>query len=275
MEGGLHTTGVFKHGTPGYPLVSVVTVVRNGARHLEQTIQSVLSQDYPNVEYIILDGGSTDGTLAIVQRYERRVDYYRSAPDGGIYHAMNQGIALCHGELIGLKNADDWFAPGAISQVVRTWQQTNAEVVYGDTYTVWQEVPLRLSLFKSNHAGLGSGQAIDHRNMFLPAPLYKAMPYNTRYRIAADYDLMLRLWQRGATFAHTGSVLGYKRRGGVSASLQTVREVFTLNRAYLGLAIALKIYTRSLYGMGLYGYGNRLLATVLGPERFARFKARK
>ena len=274
-EGGLRLRRQFKHGTPGYPLVSVVTVVRNGERHLEQTIQSVLSQDYPNVEYILLDGASTDGTMDIIRRYADRVDYYRSAPDEGIYDAMNQGVALCKGELIGLKNADDWFAPGALAQVVRTWQQTSAEVVYGDTYTVWQEMPLRLSLFKSDHKGLGKGGAIDHRNMFLPRELYWQTPYDTQYRIASDYDLMLRLWRRGAVFAHTGTVLGYKRGGGVSSSLKIVREVFALNQQYLGRAIALKVYAKSLWGMGLYGYGNRLLKSLLGTEGFARFKARK
>ncbi|MBL7985738.1 MAG: glycosyltransferase, partial [Flavobacteriales bacterium] len=90
------------------PLVSIVTVVYNGAATLERTIQSVLAQSHPRIEYIIMDGGSTDGTLDILRRYDDRIAYWRSAKDKGIYDAMNKGIAECTGEWIGMINAEDW-----------------------------------------------------------------------------------------------------------------------------------------------------------------------
>jgi glycosyltransferase involved in cell wall biosynthesis len=101
IAGGLRTKGLFKATSPAKPLITVITVVLNGERHLEQAIQSVIKQDYPHIEYVIIDGGSTDGTLDIIRKYEARIDYWVSEPDNGIYDAMNKGIALARGELSG------------------------------------------------------------------------------------------------------------------------------------------------------------------------------
>src|ERR1700742_4639960 len=109
MQGGLRLKGIKKQSEIDNPLVSVVTVVYNGAKHLEQTINSVLNQSHKNVEYIIIDGGSTDGTLDIIKRYEDKIDYWQSERDGGIYFAMNKGVSLAKGELIGILNADDFY----------------------------------------------------------------------------------------------------------------------------------------------------------------------
>ena len=111
IEGGRRTTG--KSGTACFK-VSVVTVVYNGAATLERTIQSVLAQDLPDIEYIIVDGGSNDGTLDIIRRYEDRLTYWISEKDQGIYDAMNKGVSLCTGEWVGLINADDAYADGAV-----------------------------------------------------------------------------------------------------------------------------------------------------------------
>jgi len=118
-EGGLRTRDYFKQSYPGRPLISIVTVVYNGAKHLEQTILSVLKQSYPNVEYLIIDGGSTDGTLEIIRQYEEAIDYWISETDKGIYDAMNKGISLASGDYIVFLNADDWYERGAIESVAQ------------------------------------------------------------------------------------------------------------------------------------------------------------
>ena len=100
------------------PLVSIITVVFNGERFIEKTINSVISQTYKNIEYIIIDGGSTDKTLDIIRQYEDRIDYWISEPDNGIYNAMNKGIKLSRGKLIGLINSDDWYMENAVETVV-------------------------------------------------------------------------------------------------------------------------------------------------------------
>jgi len=106
-EGGLRTKGIVKKSLDNKPLVSVITVVFNGQKHLEQTIQSVINQSYNNVEYILIDGGSTDGTLDIIRKYEHVIDYWISEPDKDIYDAMNKGIELASGEWINFMNAGD------------------------------------------------------------------------------------------------------------------------------------------------------------------------
>jgi hypothetical protein len=108
-EGGLRTKGINKNGTIDRPLVSVITIVFNGEKNLEQTIQSVINQDSDNFEYIIVDGGSSDRTLEIVKKYESQIDYWISEKDRGIYDAMNKGINLAHGQWLSFMNCADLF----------------------------------------------------------------------------------------------------------------------------------------------------------------------
>ena len=106
-EGGLRTKGYFKKSYEDKPLISIITVVYNGDKYLEETVQSVLSQTYDNVEYIIIDGASTDGTIDIIRKYEDQIDYWVSERDKGMYDAMNKGIDAASGELINFMNAGD------------------------------------------------------------------------------------------------------------------------------------------------------------------------
>src|SRR5437899_1906048 len=121
------------------PLVSIVTPSFNTARFIERTIESVLSQDYPRIEYIVMDGGSTDGTLDILQRYRGRLQYV-SAPDGGAVDAINRGFARSGGSILAWLNADDEYLPGAVRQGVRALaEHPGAAVVYGDGAWVDEE----------------------------------------------------------------------------------------------------------------------------------------
>jgi len=129
VEGGLRTQGIYKKSSKSRPLVSIVTVVYNGEKYLEQTIRSVINQRYDNIEYIIIDGGSTDGTLDIVEKHEKMIDYWISEPDEGIFDAMNKGIKICRGELIGLINADDYYAPNAIERVVSCYLKEKPDLM--------------------------------------------------------------------------------------------------------------------------------------------------
>jgi glycosyltransferase involved in cell wall biosynthesis len=135
-EGGLRTKGYFKKSFNDNPLVSIITVVFNGAEHIEQTIKSVISQTYPNIEYIIIDGGSIDGTLDIIKKYENNVDYFVSEPDRGIYDAMNKGIDLANGEWLNFMNAGDSFyneeVLNKIFQYGRNYK--NIDIIYSDTF---------------------------------------------------------------------------------------------------------------------------------------------
>ena len=112
------------------PLVSIITIVFNGEKHLQQTIESVLGQTYPKIEYIIIDGGSKDNSISIIEKYSSRLAYWISEPDKGISDAFNKGISKANGEIIGLINADDWYEKDAVEKIVAAI--TKHDFAYGN-----------------------------------------------------------------------------------------------------------------------------------------------
>lgn len=138
--GGLRTMGCFKRNLPNAPLVTVITIVFNGERYLEATIQSVINQTYSNFEYIVIDGGSTDGTLNIIRKYESRIDYWISQSDNGIYDAMNQGIALAGGEWLNMMNGGDEFFDANVLQKAIPYLNSAYDFIYSDAAIKENEV---------------------------------------------------------------------------------------------------------------------------------------
>lgn len=135
-SGGLRTQGVFKSKADDFPLISVVTVVLNNARYLENTIQSVINQTYKNIEFIVIDGGSTDDkTLDIIKSNEKYIDYWISEPDKGIYDAMNKGARIARGNYIHFLNADDsFFDSELIKHMVSIILKTEPHIIFGDVF---------------------------------------------------------------------------------------------------------------------------------------------
>ena len=202
--------------------ISVVTVVFNGEKTIRETIESVLSQDYANVEYIVVDGNSTDSTVRIVKSYGDRVAKFVSEQDQGIYDAMNKGIQFATGDIIGLLNADDLFARSDIlSQVVAAFQRSGADAVYGDLQYFdgttdrvtreWRSGNYRPGLFLW-------GWMPPHPTFFIRRGWYqKYGGFRLDMGTAADYELMLRMvHKRGAKLAYVQQVLVRMRTGGVS-----------------------------------------------------------
>ena len=184
------------------PKISIITVVFNGADVLEDTIQSILSQTYQNIEYIVIDGGSTDGTVEIIKKHQDKIHYWISEPDGGIYDAMNKGVDKATGEIVGLLNSDDFYANNqVIEKVATTFTQQNIDSTYGDLDIVnpdnvnkvirrWRSKPYTPDLFKK-------GWHPAHPTFFVKKFVYeKYGVFDTEYKIAADYDLMLRFLER-------------------------------------------------------------------------------
>src|ERR1700756_421235 len=117
--------------------ISIITVTYNSAKTLEQTIQSVLLQDYGNVEYIIVDGQSTDDTLSVIRNYRHKIDHFVSEKDDGLYHALNKGIALATGDIIGILHADDFYIDNTVvSKIAETFAANKADAVYADLYYI-------------------------------------------------------------------------------------------------------------------------------------------
>lgn len=197
-------------------LVSVVTVVFNGEKHLEQTIQSVLTQTYGNIEYIIIDGGSTDGTLDIIKKYEDRLAYWVSEPDNGISDAFNKGIIKATGEIIGILNADDWYEPDSVAQLVANAEKGD---VFHGVMQYWGDEK-KLHKTYPDASLLAKEMTINHPTVFVKKWVYeKYGVFRLDYRYAMDYELMLRFFVNGVKFYAIDSVLTNMRYEGVSDTM--------------------------------------------------------
>ena len=218
----MRTRGAFhKKSEKGKPLVSIITVVRNGEKYLEQTIQSVLNQTYENIEYIIIDGASTDGTLNIIRKYDDQIAYWMSEPDGGIYDAMNKGIGLSSGEIIGIINSDDWYKEDAVSKVIVEFRKLpNISIFHGDMgrYALSGELD-RVVVPMYPRMSLIYGCTINHPTCFVDIKTYQQLRgFNLSLDLASDYEFLLRVWKSGGNFYYINSVLTNFRLGGYSSN---------------------------------------------------------
>lgn len=201
------------------PLISIVTVVYNGEQFIENTLKSVLSQDYPNVEYIVIDGASTDGTLAIIERYKSQLAYFCSKADGGIYDAMNKGIAVATGRWINFMNAgDSFFAENTISEVVRI-NHENARILFGGVQIQYPDFS-RIEL-PGAPSRLWRGMQFSHQSVFIETDYHKAHLYNVSIRVAADLALMYEAYREGVEFKNLGLVVSTVVTGGVSEAFRS------------------------------------------------------
>lgn len=203
--------------------VSIITVVFNNERTIMDTISSVLSQDYEKIEYIIIDGKSTDSTMEKVNLCRSKIDHIVSERDNGIYDAMNKGIALATGDIVGLLNADDIYANrSVISDVVATFSKTECDAVYGNLYYVnssdLNKVTRRWISGPFSKNNFLWGWMPPHPSFFVKRELYKRLgSFNTQLRSAADYELMLRfLYVNNVAVEYLNKVLVHMRNGGVS-----------------------------------------------------------
>lgn len=229
QNGGLRTKGIEKKNQQEKPLITVVTVVYNGAESLEQTITSVINQTYDNIEYIIIDGASSDSTLDIIQKYEDKIDYWQSEPDKGIYDAMNKGIRLATGEYISLLNSGDWYEKYTIERIVDAIKkEPNIDIFYG-MMRIYTEDKKFLWMYGYSHNYLDKAM-ISHPTSFVKKSIYEKYKYNIEYKSAADYDLFLTFYQNHFSFYFLENVLGNYILGGMSDSLigkkETVRVQF-------------------------------------------------
>ena len=222
VEGGARSRGALKTGTAESPLVSYVTVVRNNTQTLARTIDSVQRQTYPNVEHIVLDGASTDGTLDLILQYADRLDYFVSEPDRGLYEAINKAIPLARGQLICVLNSDDWLEPEAAEIAVRRMGEgsgcglllTAANVQGAATRHEWYPAFV--------HPGSYFMCANDcHNGIYATKAAYeRSGPYDTSYKIAADFKWIMTCMESSATFVYTREVTVNYSLGGTSGDIR-------------------------------------------------------
>lgn len=228
-EGGLRTRGYFKAPYEDKPVVSIVTVVYNCEKHIEETIQSVINQTYDNVEYIIIDGGSTDGTLNIIKKYEDALDYWVSEKDGGIYDAMNKGIILSSGGIIGLVNADDYIYKNTLNKVAQAVLSTNCKYTYGNIDLINKDGEVFAKRYamskKDTETKKYEEMPCSHPTMFVSMKVYKQIGlFDTRFKLSADYDFLLKVLEHNFAGSRLKITTGAFRMGGKSGGLKGLYE---------------------------------------------------
>ncbi|MBP9997255.1 MAG: glycosyltransferase [Lachnospiraceae bacterium] len=221
--------------------VSVITVCYNSENTIRRTIESVLKQTYSNIEYIIVDGASVDSTLDIVKEYEESFGgrlRFISEPDGGIYFAMNKGISMATGELIGMINSDDWYEPDAVKVMAEAYSEQLSvsggkpyQILYGKTRSVRDGEEVSIS--ESDHTRLRE-EMISHPSSFVSAALYRELgAYDTKFISAADYDFMLRMYAKDdVVFTRVDELIANFTLGGMCASSKAYYDLLKVRKRH-------------------------------------------
>ena len=251
QEGGLRTKQIYKHSLPGKPLITVITVVLNGVSTINEAIESVLNQSYDNVEYIVVDGGSDDGTVDAVRRYEHAIDYWVSVKDGGVYDAMNKGIVLARGDYVGMLNSDDFFASSSVlGTIVARLMTSNVDAVFSRLDIVdpasLARVLRKYRISSYSPFMLRIGVMPPHPTFYCKKSCYeKAGPYRTDYRIAADFEMLVRLLLKlHITWEFIDETTVRMRSGGLSSG--GIKSSWVVNREIIRACTENGLYTNML-----------------------------
>lgn len=273
MQGGLRRQGYFKESTEDKPLVTIVTVVFNGASTIEETIRSVLYQTYDNVEYIIVDGGSDDGTREIIRTYDDVIDYWVTEPDNGIYSAMNKAVSLASGKYIHFLNADDHYLhSGVLDMVIALFESTGSQIIIGD------------ALMLSKRSGSGYIRHSDvnkyyylfrgmpQQAFFYDAGLFEAARFDESFAIAADLDFYLsRLLGRKTSIRRVDWPVVVFNTGAASSNAELLskeREVIVkkyysrMERILFGNRVFRSLFVRNELQAGRPGVIDRIIRKI-------------
>jgi glycosyltransferase involved in cell wall biosynthesis len=235
--------------------ISIITITYNSEATLEDTIKSIAMQHYDNLEYLIIDGGSTDGTLDIVRRYPNVVTKWISEPDHGISDAFNKGIRLATGELIGIINSDDMLTDNSLNIIAQNIQP-DTEVIYGNAIMFGNgQKPYRLKP-DSDLNEFYKSMAVIHPSTFVKKEAYSQYgDFKCCYKCCMDRELLLRMFSRGAKFQYIPEDLAKMRLGGVN------------QRTYLTTTIKEGTQISIEYGM------NPIYAKVIEIKKNLKFRA--
>jgi len=249
------------------PMVSIITVTLNAAATLERTLRSVIAQDYPAIEHVIIDGGSTDGTLELIERYREHVAILVTEPDKGISDAFNKGISRSHGEYLGILSADDALTPGAITRsATRLREQPAVGFVFGHSALMRDGHQVTVNYGDSTYATrIGYRMpCLNHSTMLVRRGVHDRLGlYDLRYRLAMDYDFVLRIHRQDVRGLLVDAIQTQTNLGGLSDrhwrdAYREVRDISVAQGcpvipAYTRFAVHLTrgLATRALRGLGL------------------------
>ena len=219
-EGGLRTKEHYKKSYQHKPLISIITVVKNNERYLEQTIKSVINQTYTYIEYIVIDGGSADNTLDIMQKYKNKIDYWVSESDKGIYDAMNKGIDLATGEWIIFMNAGDKFYENNTVERIFLGENYDVDFIYGDCKIVYNSEFSRIQQ-AGEIKNLWKGMLFSHQSLFSKQSVSKKYQFNVNNKIAADFEFLYNCYINKYKFYNIHIPVATVLAGGLSDTDRT------------------------------------------------------
>ena len=238
------------------PKISIITISYNSVKTIEETIKSVLSQEYSNLEYIIIDANSTDGTVDIIKKYENELAYWVSEPDKGISDGFNKGILVATGDIIGIVNSDDIYLPGTLNTVAQAYEEgidvyRGAIMIHNDEkneeYTYQPSMKFGMIPINVN---------VCHLPTFITKKAYEKYGlYDVDFKLAMDLDLLRRFYYAGAKFKKINAVLGKFNVGGVSTTTAVQKSFVERKKVILkngGNYIHVIIYQLALKLIGIY-----------------------
>jgi glycosyltransferase involved in cell wall biosynthesis len=242
-------------------ILSVITIVYNNVKDIERTILSVLNQDYPHIEYIIVDGLSSDGTLDVIKRYEKRIAKLISEKDEGIYDAMNKGLALATGDyIIFMNSGDEFYDKETVAAVFST--EPDADIYYGETEMIDSEGN---SLGQRRHKapeqftwrGFNLGMSISHQAIYIKRALTE--PYDRRYELSADIDWIIRAAKKAKKIVNVHRYVAKYLVGGMSKTKhrQSLMERFDIMKRHYGLVLTILNHLVIAFNLGWYWLRNR------------------
>ncbi|SHM43527.1 Glycosyl transferase family 2 [Chitinophaga jiangningensis] len=200
---------------------TIITVVKNGAKFLKDAIKSIRDQQYPHIEYIVIDGASIDGTIDIIQQNNDIITKWISEADNGISEAMNKGIQQSTNEIIGIIHSDDWYMPNILQPLSDfIFENPSFDVYYGKTALLGETGSPRILPLPDSHLFLKNGMTLAHPSVFIRREAYQTYgTFENNFKIAMDYELLLRFIINGARFKYFNQQLAYHRPGGISNRL--------------------------------------------------------
>lgn len=236
--------------------LSVITIVYNNVKDIERTMQSVLNQTYRNIEYIVIDGESTDGTLDIVKKYQDRLAKLVSEKDKGIYDAMNKGLALATGDYVLFMNSGDEIYESATVEKVFA-SASNADIYYGETEMYdenWQSLGRRRHQAPEtfNWRSFKYGMSISHQAIYVKRSLTE--PYNLNYKYSADIDWIIKIAKKASVIVNTHLYVAKYLVGGISKKKhrESLKERFQIFSHYYGFAANVINHLVIAFNLGFY-----------------------
>lgn len=237
------------------PKITIITVNFNMAAGLARTIASIEAQRYANLEFIVIDGGSIDGSVELVRRHEDRIAGWLSEPDRGIYDAMNKGVRQATGEWLIFMNAGDTFHDYTVVSDIFSGPQDDADIIYGDMVRSYERENVQRLVPALPLSALPLRMPCSHQSLFTRRPLLQEMPFSNELSIAADHDFLLRAKLAGARFRKIDRTIGIFGTGGKSDinRLEALRQLYRILDRHRLLTPTLRLRHAALLVRGLAG----------------------